>query len=62
MLNTKEEIKADVEAEIKKIGEKVEKGEMTHSEASAFLYGYISQTLMMFIGKFETDFSKVVAR
>lgn len=62
MLNTKEEIKADVEAEIKKIGEKVEKGEMTNSEGYSYLYGYISQTLTMFIGKFETDFSKGVTK
>ena len=52
---TNEEMRKDIESKIKEKKEQYQKGEITLNEANAYVYGYVSQALMSFIGKFETD-------
>lgn len=52
---TNEEMRKDIEAKIKEKKEQYANGEITLNEANAYMYGYVSQALMWFIGKFETD-------
>ena len=52
---TNEEMKKDIEARIKEKKDQYAKGEITLNEANAYMFGYVSQALMYFIGKFDTD-------
>ena len=52
---TEKEMKADIENKIKEVREKIKKGETRSGDGYAFMYGYVSQALMFFIGKFDTD-------
>lgn len=49
---TKKEMREDIEAKVMEKRLEYERGEIDMGSAFAFLYGYVSQALMFYIGKF----------
>ena len=55
---TEKEMKADIENKIKEVRRNIETGETELGNAYAYMYGYVSQALMFYIGKFDTELTE----